>query len=304
MCRALGIPARSVYGFTGWQPWMKPEELKDFSKLDTQLSPLGTAGAGHRGLAPHMWVEFYAPNVGWIPADPTVGTFGDKENTRFIMSKGRDVEIGPHGPDEHDGYGFQWVLLHNGRVDGLLSGVWNIAHIRNARCVVLHTAPFPLAKYLAYFGTALFLAVAVGGLAGSACYHNSKKYALLGLATVVPVAGLVFPAVSIWREGRTRCSRLSLAMLFWMFSLFLLLLFLFAVVMETDVLPGRAWEATAAVTICALSLFLAFIFVDLLFRRLRIRNRALRGITKAVAFVVCFVAALFPVMGVIKNLIM
>lgn len=152
MCRAVGIPARCVYGFVGWRPWVKAEELKNYSKMDTQLSPIGTAGAENRlALSPHMWAEFYLPKIGWIPADANANMFGTIGNWAIIMSKGRDIQIGPHAPHGNDGYGFQWVLLSHGRVDGFLVGVWNIARIRKAKTILVHSAdPFPagaLAEY-------------------------------------------------------------------------------------------------------------------------------------------------------------
>jgi transglutaminase-like putative cysteine protease len=145
LCRSLGIPARAVYGWVGWRPWLKREDLKNFSEKDTQLSPEGFAGGQHRAaVMPHMWAEFYLPNHGWVPADPTWNVFGTKDNRKLIMSRGRDVQIGPNAPEDHDGYGFQWNLLLEGRACGLLSGVWNVARIRNTIITVLHdTDPFP-----------------------------------------------------------------------------------------------------------------------------------------------------------------
>jgi transglutaminase-like putative cysteine protease len=49
LCRAAGIPARSVVGF-----W---------------------ANRGQAN-APHVWAEFFLPGIGWIPVDPSVGDSG------------------------------------------------------------------------------------------------------------------------------------------------------------------------------------------------------------------------------------
>jgi len=158
LCRAVGIPARSVYGFVGWRPWVTAEDLKkSYSELDKKLSPDGLAGAQHYGLTPHMWAEFYVPNYGWIPADATSGRFGHLSNMRVRMSKGRDVMIGPDAPQKQsEGYGFQWVAINNGRADALLSGVWNIAKIRTAEVKILHHSdPFP-ADGLACYGENTF----------------------------------------------------------------------------------------------------------------------------------------------------
>jgi len=155
LCRATGIPARSFVGSVGWRPWLgKAQNLKPFLDIETKLSPDGLAGAQHYGLVPHVWAEFYVPNYGWIPVDATWGRFGHLSNKKVIMSKGRDIKIGPDAPQKQsEGYGFQWVLLNNGRPDLLQSGVWNIAKIRTAKVKVLHDAdPFPadgLASYLA-----------------------------------------------------------------------------------------------------------------------------------------------------------
>jgi len=101
------------------------------------------AGAQHYGgLAPHMSGEFYIPNYGWIPVFEECG---HRHNWQWISSIGRDVKIGPHAPqNESEGYGSQWVPLHNGRADCLFSAVWNIAKIQTAKVKVLHRSdPFP-----------------------------------------------------------------------------------------------------------------------------------------------------------------
>jgi hypothetical protein len=68
------------------------------------------------------------------------------------MSKGRDVMLGPSVPEEESGgYGFQWVLIHEGRVDALMTGVWNIARIRTAKIKMFHQSdPFPADGLVAY----------------------------------------------------------------------------------------------------------------------------------------------------------
>ncbi len=155
LARAAGIPARSVEGFVGWAPHLNQSNSQMFSPPDTMVSEAGFAGAEHHGLGPHMWAEFFVPGYGWIPSDPTGGGmgFGFRPNWKVIMGKGRDVPLGPDAPQaHHEGYGFQWVPISQGRVDDFQSPVWNIGKIRRARVNVYHTLdPYPadaLADYL------------------------------------------------------------------------------------------------------------------------------------------------------------
>ncbi len=58
LCRAMGLPARPVFGMR-----------IDYSRL---FSGLGTSGAGaDLSQAQHCRAEFYAPGYGWIPVDPS-----------------------------------------------------------------------------------------------------------------------------------------------------------------------------------------------------------------------------------------
>ena len=113
LCRAVGIPARGVTGMIGWGPWIREKDLKLRSEQYTKLSPAGLAAARLYGpMGGHTWAEFYLPKYGWIPADPTWGKLGYQDNYRVILSKGRDVKIGPHAAqEESEGYGDQWIPL-------------------------------------------------------------------------------------------------------------------------------------------------------------------------------------------------
>jgi transglutaminase-like putative cysteine protease len=145
LCRAVGIPARAVVGFVGWNPWIKEKDLRLNLPIELNLSPEGLSGTQYyTAMMPHVWAEFYLAGYGWIPVEVTGGGFGYSK-MRLIMSKGFDVQIGPHSPGkESEGYGFQWVLLHNGTTDELQTGVWNIARIRKAKVTLLHHSdPFP-----------------------------------------------------------------------------------------------------------------------------------------------------------------
>jgi transglutaminase-like putative cysteine protease len=157
LCRAVGIPARSVSEYLGWSPWVKRDDLNANYPFETKLSPEGLAATQfYAGLASHMWGEFFIPNYGWIKADSTIGTLetiGHKSNRQWIMYKGRDIQVGPYAPPESkSGYGANWVALHDGRADKLFYAVLNIAKIRNSKVTILHHSdPFP-ADGLACYG--------------------------------------------------------------------------------------------------------------------------------------------------------
>lgn len=74
LCRAAGIPARAQVGF--WTA--KPD-------------------------GPHIWAEFHAPGIGWVPVDPSVGDrtrrsayFGQVPdlNRRVVVTTGFDHHLG------------------------------------------------------------------------------------------------------------------------------------------------------------------------------------------------------------------
>jgi transglutaminase-like putative cysteine protease len=158
LCRAVGIPARCVSGYIGWNPWVKKDDLKASYPFETKLSPGGLAATQFYGkLGSHMWVEFFIPNYGWIPTDPTSGRVGHQDNQWWIKWKGRDIQIGPYAPPEDsNGYGVNWVALHDGRADGLNYGILNIAKIRTSKVTILHHSdPFPAVGLAGYPGNPL-----------------------------------------------------------------------------------------------------------------------------------------------------
>jgi len=151
LCRAAGIPARSVSGCIGWNPWVDPNDVKAKYPFETKLSPEGLAATQfYGGLDSHMWAEFLIPNYGWIPTDFGIGHH--LNNYRWITYKGRDVKVGPLAPqEESEGYGVQWVALHDGRADTLCYAVLNIAKIRTSKVTVLHHSdPFPADGLVSY----------------------------------------------------------------------------------------------------------------------------------------------------------
>ncbi len=84
MCRAVGIPARCVSGFVGWEPGLP---LKAPYSFETNLLSGQWAGARYFGRAmPHMWSEFYILEYGWVP---DVRLLGYPWKERLILSKGQ-----------------------------------------------------------------------------------------------------------------------------------------------------------------------------------------------------------------------
>ena len=293
LCRAIGIPARGVTGMGGWSPWIKEKDLELSSEILTKLTPDGLAAARIYGLnIGHIWAEFYLPGYGWIPVDPTAGMFNHQVNNKLIFSKGRDIKIGPYAPqEESEGYGDQWIPIHKGRADVIGWGVWNIAKIRIAKIKIHHSAPFPIVKYLVYLCSTTGFAILTGGLAGYICLHKFKKYALIGLTGVVPFVGLALPIVFVTRERQIKCSKVSFVMLFWIFSIFLLWLLLFPVMVETDLISWSAWQAFCAIVVCILAVLGGWILVGFLCRKSWIKNRLIRVIVKTILFGVFWIVS-------------
>jgi|GEM_PF-2070693 len=134
LCRAVGIPARSVSGCFLGSSMLYGKNPKQAFGFETQLSPAGLGAAQWFSYAlPHTWSEFYLPHIGWISVD--VGSSAG--DLRLVMAKGHDIKIGPNCPEEDsEGYGSQWVPLWNGRVCKFTRGVWNIAKIRSPKITV------------------------------------------------------------------------------------------------------------------------------------------------------------------------
>ena len=94
MCRAEGLPARCVFGFVGWHPWLPPEARYSF---ETNLLSGRLAGAQYFGQGgPHVWTEFLIPNHGWVPD----GLRDNLYNFKVVTSMGRDIRISPNCPQE------------------------------------------------------------------------------------------------------------------------------------------------------------------------------------------------------------
>jgi hypothetical protein len=159
LCRAVGIPARCVSGYIGYNTWGDLNDVKAAYPFETKLSPAGLAATQlFGGLGSHMWTEFFIANYGWIPADVLTGTIGHQYNQTYIKNKGRDFLVGPGDPPhDSEGYGVQWVALYDGRADALFHGVLNIAKIHTSKLTIIDRSdPFP-AGGLAGYGQNLFV---------------------------------------------------------------------------------------------------------------------------------------------------
>ena len=157
LCRAAGIPARTVYALIYQDIWIRSEDSEPPVKWKggRRLSPDGLASLRISGFGGHGWAEIYLPNYGWIPIDAQRGTFGNLENRYVIASKGHDIKIGPNTPEKQsEGYGTTAILLREGRADRLDWGLYNIAEI--------HDAAF---QGLNYLEPSIHVAARVGGLA-------------------------------------------------------------------------------------------------------------------------------------------
>jgi len=82
LCRARGIPARTIVGY-----W-------------------ATSGLDQT----HCWAEFYVEPFGWVPVDPTIAQaqpaqrdyyFGNMDNRRVILNKGYNIPLDPPAPDDY-----------------------------------------------------------------------------------------------------------------------------------------------------------------------------------------------------------
>ena len=148
LARATGIPARTVYALRFQDIWIGSEDSGPPVKWigERLLTPMGVGG--------HGWAEIYLSNYGWIPVDTQQGTFGKSDNRHFIISKGRGIKIGPNTPERQiEGYGTNFILLHEGRADYLGVGIFNIVKIHYAAIQGLN-----------YLEPSIHVAARVGGL--------------------------------------------------------------------------------------------------------------------------------------------
>jgi ankyrin repeat protein/transglutaminase-like putative cysteine protease len=153
LCRAVGIPARSVIALWDNRPWIRvtrenPEPGAFRNRMIDGLSVSNrTAG--------HVWAEVYLPNYGWVPVDPTFGRVGcsNVNNKAVIITKGRDIRIDPHAVREGNGeYRETGTRLHDGRAELLFTAVFHTHTIKSVKCGhLLYADPFPadaLAEYM------------------------------------------------------------------------------------------------------------------------------------------------------------
>jgi ankyrin repeat protein/transglutaminase-like putative cysteine protease len=157
LCRAAGIPARSVLAWWDRRPWMRPTPENPEPAVDfLERTIHGLAVARRLGLAGHVWAEICLPNYGWVPVDPTFGGFGHSNvnNRAVIITKGRDIRIDPLAVQEGNGkYREVAAFLHDGRAELVMSGVFHAPTIQSVKLEHFHHPdPFPadaLAEYMA-----------------------------------------------------------------------------------------------------------------------------------------------------------
>jgi len=105
LCRAVGVPARPITGIVG---------IKE-----------GSYYWANGDVYTHMWAEFYLPNYGWVPADPTyadvgnMSTLGIGYGDRLVLSKGVDIELG-HGMSRIPWFHMPYVNGHQEKGDDLI----------------------------------------------------------------------------------------------------------------------------------------------------------------------------------------
>ena len=175
--------------------------------------------------------------------------------------------------------------------------MYNIKKITNARSNVYHTSPFPIVKYFVYFLTTIILAIIVGGLAGFICFHKFKKYAFVGLANIVPFVSLALPVISVKKEEQKRCSKVRFVFSFWIFSIFLLWLYVFPVMAKTDLVSWGTWGIFCTTVICILSALVSWILVDFLYRKFWIKNKPIRIIIITILFIIFWIVSAY-ILGV------
>lgn len=82
LARASGIPARRL---SGWGEPFNVSEMRTSNRLA------------------HGWAEFYVPNYGWVPADPTFGkvnrfdNLGRPDDQHVVMTKGESIHFFDRG---------------------------------------------------------------------------------------------------------------------------------------------------------------------------------------------------------------
>lgn len=81
LCRAAGIPARTVHGIN-----FLNEMLDEEFTIEDQS---------------HAWAEFYLPEAGWITVDPSQNEFAELTNLRLVYSVGNNIRLEPscNSPD-------------------------------------------------------------------------------------------------------------------------------------------------------------------------------------------------------------
>lgn len=94
LCRAAGIPARTVHG-----TYFPKDRLgKDFMQIEVS----------------HAWAEFYLPGYGWVNVDPSQNEFAEMSNFGIVYSVGNNIKIDPPFYERNEWYTYEGKAMFLG----------------------------------------------------------------------------------------------------------------------------------------------------------------------------------------------
>ncbi|MEJ2703606.1 MAG: transglutaminase domain-containing protein, partial [Sedimentisphaerales bacterium] len=143
LCRAAGIPARSVTAWWDVSPWMRPTpENPEPAAYFAESLVEGLTISSKQNIGGHAWAEVYLPNYGWVV-----------NNRVIIITKGRDIQINSNaGQKKYEGYRAIEGHLSDGRAGRLFRGVFHFPTIQRVEIELFrHSDPFPadaMAEYI------------------------------------------------------------------------------------------------------------------------------------------------------------
>jgi len=111
----------------------------------------------------------------------------------------------------------------------------------------------------------------------------------------VPFVSLALPVIYVEKEEQKRCSKVRFVFSFWIFSIFLLWLYVFPVMAKTDLVSWGTWGIFCTTVICILSALVSWILVDFLYRKFRIKSKPIRIIITTILFIIFWVVSAYIV---------